>query len=118
DLPLELTHAALARVFGHHAFDGLVGELDVLALESRLLELTRNEIALRDLALLLLRVPGELHDLHAVEQRSGNVLHEVTGADEEDLTEIERNAEVVIGEGVILRGIEHLEQRARGIALE
>ena len=34
------------------------------------------------------------------------------------LAQIERHAEVVIHEGVVLRRIEHLEQRARRVALE
>ncbi len=32
--------------------------------------------------------------------------------------EIERHAEVVVGEAVVLRRVEHLEQRAGGVALE
>ena len=59
-----------------------------------------------------------LHDLHAVQQRAGDVLEEVGGGDEEHLREIERHAEVVVGERVVLRRIQHLEQRRRRIALE
>ena len=118
DLPLELSHPALASVVGHHRHDRVVGERDVLVAQPRFLELTRQQILLRDLRLLLLRVTGEVDDLHAVEQRAGNVLDEVRRRDEQYLAQIERDAEVVIGECVVLRGIENLEQRARRIALE
>ena len=91
---------------------------DVLVAEPRLLELARNQVLLRDLRLLALGVAGELDDFHAVEQRPGNVLDEVRRRDEQHLAQVERNAEVVIGEVVVLRRVEHLEQRARRIALE
>ncbi len=51
-------------------------------------------------------------------QRSGDVLQEVRRRDEEHLGEIERHRQVVVGEAVVLRRVEHLEQRARRIALE
>ena len=98
--------------------DRVVGERDVLVAEPRLLELARDQVLLRDLRLLPLGVARELHDLHAVEQRARNVLDEVRRRDEQHLAQVERHAEVVIGEVVVLRRIEHLEQRARRIALE
>src|SRR6185436_17700515 len=63
-------------------------------------------------------VARKIHDLHTVEERSGNVLDEIRGGNKQHFAQIERNAEVVIGEGVVLSRIEHLEQRARWIALE
>ena len=49
---------------------------------------------------------------------AGDVLEEVGGGDEQHLREVERHAEVVVGEGVVLRRVEHLEQRRRRVALE
>ena len=49
---------------------------------------------------------------------AGNVLDEVRRRDEQHLAQVERHAEIVIGERVVLRRVEHLEQRARRIALE
>ena len=71
----------------------------------------------RDRELLALGVAGEVDDLHAVEQRRRDVLDEVRGRDEHHLRQVERHAEVVVGERVVLRRVEHLEQRARRIAL-
>ena len=96
----------------------VVGERHVLVAEPRLLELTRNQILLRDLRLLALRVARELDDFHSVEQRARDVLNEIGGRDEQHFAQVERYSEIVIGEVVVLRRIEHLEQRARRIALE
>ena len=86
-------------------------------LQAVLLELPRHQVALRDGQLLPLGVARELHHLHAVEQRPGDVLDEVRRGDEQHLREVERHAQVVVGEGVVLRRVEHLEQRARRVAL-
>ena len=40
------------------------------------------------------------------------------GGDEQDLRQIERHTEIVIGEGVVLRRIEHFEEGRGRIALE
>jgi hypothetical protein len=83
DLPLELADARLARVLADDRRDRVVGERDVLAGEPRLLDLARDEVFLGDLRLFLFRVARELHDFHAVEKRTRNVLEEVRRRDEE-----------------------------------
>ena len=90
----------------------------VLVGQARLLELARDQVLLGDLGLLALGVAGELDDLHAVEQRAGDVLEEVGRGDEQHLAQVERHVQVVVGERVVLRRVEHLEQRARRVALE
>ena len=117
DLALELPHARLARVAGDRRGERLVGHHELAVREPRLGELPREQEAAGDLELLLLGVAGELHDLHAVEERPRDVLDEVGGRDEQHLGEVERHAEVVVGEGVVLRRVEHLEQRRRRVAL-
>ena len=118
DLPLELAYSALARVFRHDGHHRVVGEGDVLLREPGLLELARDQVLLGDLRLLALRVAGEVDDFHPVEQWGRNILDEVRGRDEEHLAQIERHAKVMVSEGVVLRRVEHLEQRRRGIALK
>ncbi len=118
DLTLELADAGLAGVPGDHLAQRAVADLDLLGREALLLELARDEVVAGDVELLPLGVARKLHRLHPVQQRAGDVLEEVGGADEEHLAQVERHAEVVIGEAVVLRRIEHLEQRARGVALE
>ena len=70
----------------------------------------------RDRHLLVLRVAGELEDLHAVAKRRRNRLELVRGADEQHLRQVERQVEVVIAKRGVLLGIEHLEHRAGRIA--
>ena len=72
---------------------------------------------LRDLDLLVLGVAGDADDLHAVHQGRRDV-ERVRRRDEHHVGEIVVDLEVVIVEGVILLGIEHLEQRRRRIAAE
>ena len=93
-----------------------VGELDVLVGDAVLLEQPRQQVAPRDLDLLLDRVAGDADDLHAVAQRRGNVEEIVRRADEQDRREVERQVEVVVDEVVVLRRVEHLEHRGRRIA--
>ena len=117
-LPLELPDAGLPRVLAHDAHHGVVGEGDPLAPQPALVELPRDQVLLRDLGLLALGVAGELDHLHAVHQRAADVLREVGGRDEQALREVEGHAHVVVDEGVVLRRVEHLEQRRRRVALE
>jgi hypothetical protein len=118
DLTLQLAHPGFTGVAGDRLADRVVGERDLLVRQTVLAPLAGNEVVPRDHELFPFGVPAELDDLHAVEQRPGDVLHEVRGADEQHFTQIERDAKVVIDETVVLRRVEHLEQRARGIALK
>ena len=77
DLTLELSHSTLASVVRHHRHDRIAGEGDFLVAQPRFFQLPRQQVLLRDLGLFLLRVTGELDNLHPIEQGAGNVLHEV-----------------------------------------
>ena len=72
---------------------------------------------LGDLQLFLIRVRAELDDLHPVEQSPGDGVGRVGGGDEHAVGEVERDLDIVVAEAGILRGIEHLQQGRRGIAL-
>ena len=76
-----------------------VGEPELAALQAVRGELLRQQVALCDPELLLLGVAGELDHVHAVEQRAGDRVERVRGADEEHLREVERQVEVVVAEG-------------------
>ena len=96
----------------------VVGEADLRVGEAVLLDLLRDQVAPRDLDLLLLGVPGQLDHLHAVAQRRRNRIEQVGGGDEHDLRQVEGHVEVMVDEAVVLLGVEHLEQRRRRIAAE
>jgi hypothetical protein len=78
--------------------------------------LARPQVALGDRELLLGGVAVEGDHLHAVEQRPGDRVGDVGGGDEHHLREVELDVEVVVAEGVVLRGVEDLEQRRGGIS--
>ena len=114
----RLRTPGLARVALDDLAQRVVGELDLGPAEAVLLDLARHQVALGDLELLLLGVAGELDHLHAVAQRRRDRLELVRGGDEEDPREVERQVEVVVAEGGVLLGVEHLEHRARRVAAE
>jgi hypothetical protein len=47
-----------------------------------------------------------------------NRIQQVCGRHEHDLRQIERNVEIVVGERVVLLGVEHLEERGSRVAAE
>ena len=88
------------------------------AVEAVVVELLRDDVAARDVELLLLGVAGEPDHLHAVAQRRRHGVEDVRGGDEQHLREVEGQVDVVVLEGVVLLGVEHLEQRRRRVAAE
>src|SRR5262245_29445854 len=118
DLALEVAHARLARVALDDAPQGRVVDLDLLGPEPVGLELAAHQVALGDLELLARGVARELDDLHAIAQRAGNGVQHVGRGDEDHAAEIERHVEVVVAEGRVLLGIEHLLHGRRRIAVD
>ena len=86
---------------------------DLLVGQPVLGDLLRHQVALGDLQLLLAGVAGDLEHLHAVQQRRRDGIQHVRRGDEDDVREIEVDLEVVVGEGVVLLRVQHLEQRRR-----
>ena len=116
ELAAELADAGLAGVVGHDLADRDVVEGDGVRPEGVLLQLAREQVALGDLQLLLRGVAVDLDDLEPVAQRRRH-LREVVGRDHEHhLGHVEGQLEVMIGEGVVLLGVEQLEQRGLGRA--
>src|SRR4051794_3278639 len=118
DLALQVAHARLARVAVDEHVERVVGERDLRTADAVALHLARHEVALGDLALLLVRVARQLDHLHAVAQRGRHRVELVGGGDEEDVREVEGQVQVVVAEGRVLLGVEHLEHRAGGVAAE
>ena len=118
DLALEVPDAGLLGVGLDQLDHRLVGDVDVLGRQAVVLHLLGDQEALADLDLLLLRVAGQLDDLHPVAQRRRDRIEQVAGGDEEHLRQVEGHLEVVVLEGVVLLRIEHLEQGRAGIATE
>ena len=71
---------------------------------------------MRDGQLLLVRISAQLENLHAVSKRCRDRVEQIRRGNEHDLRQVKRNVKIVVSERVVLLGIEHLEQRRRGIA--
>src|SRR5207248_2465396 len=91
---------------------------DLLRLQSVFAQLPRQKVTFSDLEFLALGVARQIDQLHSIEQWSWNPADVVRGRDEDDLREIEWHVEIAIDKSVVLARIEHLEQRARGVAAE
>src|SRR5438876_2914177 len=118
DLPLEVADAGLARVLADEPEERVVAHHQLAFLEAVLLQLLRQEEALRDMHLLVLGVAGEPDDLHAVAERRDDRVLDVRGRDEDHLGEVVRHLEVVVAERVVLLGVEDLEERRARVTAE
>jgi len=107
--------AGFAGVVADHVLDGEIRHVEFTGFQAVLFDLLRQQVAARDVALLILGVARDADHFHAVEQRRGNV-QAVRRAHEHHLRQIEIDLEIVVVEGAVLFGIEHLEQRGRRIA--
>ncbi len=117
DEPVEVAHPRLAGVLGDYPPQGAVVDGEVIG-QPVVAQLPRHPVTLGDLQLLHQRVTGEVDDLHAVEERPRHGGERVGGGDEHDLRQVVGDLEVVIGEGVVLLGVEDLEQGRRRVAPE
>ena len=77
----------------------------------------RHQMVFGDLQLLQRRIAGELDHLHAVQQRLGDGVGAVGGAEEQHVGQVVGNIHVMVGKGVVLLGVQYLQQGARGIAV-
>ena len=116
ELALEPAHARLAGVLGDERPQRVVVDRDLVLAQAVAVALARPQVALGDRDLLVGRVAVEAHDLHAVEQRPGDRLGDVRRRDEHDLGQVQLDVEVVVAERVVLRRVEHLEQRRARVA--
>ena len=116
DFAFELAHAGFAGVFADELAQRGVGKFHVALREAVFLELARDEIALGNLQFFRLGVAGQFDDFQPVAQRGMNRLEPVGRGDEQHARQIERQIEVMVGERVVLRRVEHFEQRRRRVA--
>lgn len=115
--PTNGCYAPLECVVVDDLVDGLVLNHNHVHLESIVHHLFGHQVAAGNVELLVVCVAGYLRDLHAVEQRCGNVVERVGCRDEKHSRQVERNVQVMVGECVVLFWVEHLEQRRGWIAV-
>ena len=67
-------------------------------------------MTLRDFEFLFFGIAAELDDLHTIAECGLDRVQHVRGRDEHDIRKIERNAEIVIPERVVLLRIQNFEK--------
>ena len=117
DLAFEAAYARFARIVLNDVAQRLVGDFGLLGLEAVRLQLAPDQIAPGDLELLAFGIAGKRYDLHAVAQGSRNGIEDVRSGDERHAAQVERHAEIVVAEGVVLLGVEHFQKCGGWIAL-
>ena len=117
EAPLQAPHARLSRVAPHDNLHGLAGNREprLGAEQPVLVEDPRHHVRHGDVVLLLGGVPRDVDHLHAVAERAGYRPRVVRGGEERDPGQVERDAEVVVGERVVLLGVQNLEHRRRRV---
>ena len=102
-------------VVAHDVAHRGLGDRKLAFLEPGGLQLLGQQVADGDVHLLVLGVARETDHFHPVEERRRDV-ERIGGGDEHHLRQVVLDLDVVVGEGVVLLRIEHLEQRGRRIA--
>ena len=60
----------------------------------------------------------QMYHLAAIQERRGDGIQRVGCANEQHLTEINRNIQVMVPERMVLFGVQNLQQRGRWISME
>ena len=118
DLAFQAADAGFACVITDDALQRLIRKTHLRGAQSVFSDLARDEVAARDSYLLLVRVTGEIDDLHPIIERAGYGFRRVGSRDEEDLGKIEGDLQVVVAEFAVLFGVEDLEQCGGRVAME
>ncbi len=116
-LLFEVAHASFARVAVDEHPQPCIGDAQLCGRQARLPALLGQQVTFCDRELLLRDVPRQPGDFHAVQERPGNGVELVRGADEQHARQVEAHVEVVIEKARILLRIQHFEQRRGRIAL-
>ena len=116
DFAFKAADPGLARVGTDDLGERLLGQGDVPGLEAMLLDLARQEEVTGDVLFLYFEIAGKLNDFHTVLKRSGDIVQRVRRGDEEHLRQVVVDVEIVVVEGLVLLGVEYLQQGGRGIA--
>ena len=111
DAPLQRAHARLAGVLGGQPAQRVVGHGHVGGVQPGPLQLPWQQVAAGDRHLLVLGVAVQRDRLHPVDQRLGDRLGDVGRRDEQHVGQVQLDLEVVVAERVVLRRVQHLEQR-------
>ena len=113
----QAAYSRLHRIVCDQRFDGFVRNGHLFPRDPHRLHRLGHQMLPCDLQLLQRRIALELDHFHAVQQRLGNGVEAVGGADEKHVGQVIGHIHVVVGKGVVLLRVEHLQQRAGGAAV-
>ena len=116
DRALQLPYARLPGVLTSDHPQRRVLQVHLVGGQAGPIQLPRQQVRPGDLDLLVLGVTVELHQLHPVQQRRRDHLQHVGGGQEDHIGQIQLDIQVVVPEGVVLRRVEHLQQRRGRVA--
>ena len=117
---LQLAHATLSRVFLDDGLKGSLVELNLrgVFVESCIVQLTRHQVTLGNLYLLLGDVTAHLDEFHTVEQWTRDGAEVVGSGDEEYLRQVVVDVEIVVVERLVLLWVEYFKKCRRRVAVE
>ena len=110
DFAFEVSKPGFLRVLIDNGANAFIGELDLALFQAVLRNLFREEMTLRDFEFLFFGIAAELDDLHTIAECGLDRVQHVRGRDEHDVRKIERNAEIVIPERMVLLRIQNFEK--------
>src|SRR5262249_14656934 len=98
DVALKVAYAGFTRVMPADEADRLFRDFDQVGLESVLFDLLRDQVALRDVYLVIFRVALQIDDLHAIAQRLRDSVEHVRSADKQHLRQVEWDVKIIVAE--------------------
>ena len=117
DGPLQSADAGLPGVAVDDAVQSLLGQ-GHLAGQAAQLQLLGQQVAAGDVVFFHPGVAGQLDDVHAVPQGGGDAAQVVGGGDEQHMAQVIGDVQEVVLEGVVLLGVQRLQQGGRRVAPE
>ena len=107
---LQIAHAGFVGVVLNNFVDSFFAKLESDLFKAVFFEQTRNDEPARYQIFLEISVAGKFDNFHAVEQGQRDTVGVVGRSDEEDVAEIVGDFQIMVTEGIILLGIQHLQK--------
>ena len=105
-----MAHTALACILLYNLLNGWLVEGQLLVVQTRILLLLGNQVALGNLVLLFRDIAAHLNHLHTVQQRTGNRSQIIGCCYEHYLRQVVVHVQIVVVEGTVLLWVKHFEQ--------
>ena len=115
-LTFQVAHSGLAGIAGDNLAHDRLRDFKLFGQQTVLPQHFRQDVAHPDVDFLLQHIARKLDHIHAVQQRTRDLIAHIGGADEKHMREVKRHFQVVIGKSVVLFRVKCLQQGRRWIA--